>query len=185
MTRQLFTAADIRRLMREQKAATLLLGADDLITPEAEDQARMLGLTLIRQTAPANGPPAAPAAALPPLKVVRGAEAVLAPFGEDLTPPGMRVRLTDVVTSRDGAPMATGYMTLDAAASGGGAFPWTLTYDEIDIVLEGELVITRGAEVVRAGPGDVIFIPKGSSITFGTPSQTRFVYVAFPADWNG
>ena len=26
---------------------------------------------------------------------------------------------------------------------------WTLTYDEIDIVLEGELVITRGGEQVR------------------------------------
>jgi len=54
----------------------------------------------------------------------------------------------------------------------------------VDVVLEGELVIRRGSEVVRGGPGDCIFIPKGSSITFGTPSRVRFVYVAFPADWN-
>jgi len=92
-----------------------------------------------------------------------------------------------VVTTDDGSPMAAGYMTLDAARGGpkGGAeLPWTLSYDEIDVVLEGELVITRGAEVVRGGPGDVIFIPKGSRITFGTPGHTRFVYVAFPANWN-
>ena len=38
---------------------------------------------------------------------------------------------------------------------------WTLTYDEIDIVLEGELVITRGGEQVRGKTGDVIYIPKG------------------------
>lgn len=75
--------------------------------------------------------------------------------------------------------MAAGYMALDK-----GEFPWTLSYDEVDIVLEGELVITRGSEVVRGGPGDCIFIPKGSSITFGTPGRTRFVYVAFPANWN-
>ena len=65
-----------------------------------------------------------------------------------------------------------------------GEFPWTLSYDEIDVVLEGELVITRGAEVARGGPGDIIFIPRGSTITFGTPRYARFVYVAFPADWN-
>ena len=51
-------------------------------------------------------------------------------------------------------------------------------------MLEGELVITRGNEQVRGGPGDTIYIPKGSSITFGTPSRTRFVYVVFPVNWN-
>jgi len=55
---------------------------------------------------------------------------------------------------------------------------------EIDIVLEGELVITRGTEQVRGKTGDVIYIPKGSSITFGTPNWTRFVYVVFPVNWN-
>ena len=29
-----------------------------------------------------------------------------------------------------------------------------------------------------------MYVPKGSSITFGTPSWTRFVYVTFPADWE-
>jgi ethanolamine utilization protein EutQ len=80
--------------------------------------------------------------------------------------------------------MAAGYMALDATQPGGGVFAWTLTYDEVDIVLEGELVITRAGEQVSGRAGDVIFIPKGSSITFGTPSYTRFVYVAYPANWN-
>jgi ethanolamine utilization protein EutQ len=75
--------------------------------------------------------------------------------------------------------MAAGFMALDR-----GEFPWTLAYDEIDVVLEGELVITRQGEAARGGPGDIIFIPRGSSITFGTPSHTRFVYITFPADWN-
>ena len=37
---------------------------------------------------------------------------------------------------------------------------------------------------VTCGPGDMIYIPKGSSITFGTPSWTKFVYVVFPVNWN-
>ncbi len=183
--RELFTAADLRRIAREQKSDLLVLGPDDLITPEAVDVAREVGVRLVRETATPLPAPAASAAAgpPPPLKVVRGMGLALEAFGAGLATPGTEVGLRDVVTSADGSPLAAGYMTLDAA-SGAAEFPWTLNYDEIDVVLEGELVITRGREVVRGGPGDVIFIPKGSSITFGTPRHTRFVYVAFPADWN-
>ena len=170
--RNLFTAADIRRVARDQKSDWLVVGPQDLITPEAVDLARELGVCLVRENAPAPGP-------LPPLKVVRGTGVSMDSFGANLATPGTNVRLKDVITSGDGAPMAAGYMALDK-----GEFPWTLSYDEIDIVLEGELVITRGAEQVRGGPGDTLFIPKGSSITFGTPSHVRFVYVTFPADWQ-
>lgn len=178
--RQLFTAADLRHLAHRQKSKRLVLGQADLITPEALDVARELGVRVIRE----ETPPRAQPATLPPLKVVRNTSVSLEAFGADLATPGTNVRLRDIITSGDGAPMAAGYMSLDAPAHGAGEFPWTLTYDEIDIVLEGELIITRGGEQIRGGPGDVFFIPKGSAITFGTPSQTRFVYVTFPADWN-
>lgn len=179
--RNLFTAADLRRLAREQKSETLILGPDDLITPEAVDVARELGVRLVRESVAAGSPtpPASLPTVLPPLKVVRGSSVIMESFGADLATPGTNVRLKDIITSGHGSPMTAGYMALDR-----GEFPWTLTYDEIDIILEGELVITRGAEQVRGGPGDTLFIPKGSSITFGTPSHTRFVYVTFPADWN-
>ncbi len=181
MTRQLFTAADIRRLAYGQKSDLLIMGSQDLITPEAVDVARELGVRLYREPAPSS-PVARPSPApamLPPLQVVRGSAVTLNPFGESHGAPGVNVRLADVITAAHGSPMAAGYMALDR-----GEFPWTLDYDEIDIVLEGELVITRGPDSVRGGPGDCIFIPKGSSITFGSPSHTRFVYVAFPADWQ-
>jgi len=180
----LFTAADLRRLAQTHTSDVLVLGPGDLITPEAVDVAREVGIRLVR----ADSGPAAPAiplaGPLPPLKVAHGAEVALDAFGVGLATPGTHVGLKDVVTAADRSPMAAGYMQLDAPAGQLGALPWTLSYDEIDVVLAGELVITRGAEVVRAGPGDTIFIPRGSSITFGTPSHARFVYVAFPANWN-
>jgi ethanolamine utilization protein EutQ len=185
--RALFTAADLRRLAHAQPQAVLVLGPGDLITSEAVDVARELGVSLVRSgdgRAPAFPSAALVPNALPPLKVVAGAGVALEAFGVGLATPGTQVGLKDVITSADGSPLAAGYMQLDAAAGQGGALPWTLSYDEIDVVLAGELVITRGAEVVRGGPGDVLFIPKGSTITFGTPSHARFVYVAFPADWN-
>jgi ethanolamine utilization protein EutQ len=66
-----------------------------------------------------------------------------------------------------------------------GTFAWTLDYDEVEYVLEGELHLTCGDERVVARPGDVVAVRKGSSITFGTPSWARFLYVTHPADWGG
>ena len=187
MPRQFFTAADIAQLAHQQKTDFLLLSPDDVVTHEAVDLARALGVRLVRETgggSPLNASPAPPGrpavpVALPPLKMVLGSGVILDPFGEGLATPGTNVRLKDVITAADGSSMAAGYMSLEK-----GEFPWMLTYDEVDIILEGELVITRGGVAAHGKPGDVIFIPKGSSITFGTPSRVRFIYVAFPANWN-
>jgi len=181
MPRQLFTAEDIRRLARE-KTETLVLGHDDILTHEGADTAYALGVKVIREMGATGGlakdlPPPLPN--LPPLKVVRMANVQVEPFLEGKTTPGTNVWLKDVVVTQDRSPMGAGYMSLDK-----GEMQWTLTYDEMDIVLEGELVITRGNEQVRGKTGDVIYIPKGSSITFGTPNWTRFVYVVFPVNWN-
>jgi ethanolamine utilization protein EutQ len=190
MPGELFTAADIRRLAHEQNSSVLLLAPRDLITPEAADLARQLGIQVVRETS--GAPPALPVtpraavapafAPLPPLKVARRGEAALEPFGKGAL--GVNVALRDVVTQADGSSMAAGYMALDATQPDGGVFAWTLRYDEVDIILEGELVITRNGEEVRGRAGDIIFIPKGSSITFGTPAYARFVYVAYPANWS-
>jgi ethanolamine utilization protein EutQ len=179
MSRQLFTADDIRRLART-KTETLVLGHDDILTHEAADTAYALGVKVIRETESASSfKPPTLSPNLPPLKVVHLASVQVEPFLEGRTTPGTNVWLKDVVVTQDRSPMGAGYMSLDK-----GEMQWTLSYDEIDIVLEGELVITRGSEQVRGKTGDVIYIPKGSSITFGTPSWTRFVYVVFPVNWN-
>lgn len=160
-----------------------MLGAEDVITQEAEDLALRLGVSLIRQqSAPlkAPQPPSTSAMpALPALRVVKGSAVNLERFNVNPAAEAARTRLKDVVTSGDGSPMSAGYMSLER-----GGFPWTLTYDEIDIVLEGELVITRGQEAARGLAGDVLFIPRGSSIEFSTPTSVRFVYVTYPADWE-
>ena len=189
MPRQLFTAEDIRRLARE-RAGPLVLAPDDIVTHEAQDVAFALGLKMIRETESGSslarsglfdaGQSISPVGSnLPPLKVVKMANVQVERFLEGKTTPGTNVWLKDVVATQDRSPMGAGYMSLDK-----GEMQWTLHYDEMDIVLEGELVITRGSEQVRGKTGDVIYIPKGSSITFGTPNWTRFVYVVFPVNWN-
>lgn len=90
-----------------------------------------------------------------------------------------QVGIVDVVTAEDGSSMAAGFMTWKKCF-----FPWTLTYDEVDYVIEGELHIRCNGQTVVGKVGDVIFIPKGSAIEFGTTTEVRFLYVAYPANWQ-
>lgn len=101
-------------------------------------------------------------------------------FGRFDGAPDQQIGLTDVIGSSDKSAIAAGFMQWE-----GSSFPWTLNYDEIDVVLEGELHITCGGKTSIGRPGDVMLIPKGSSVVFGSPKKVRFVYITYPADWAG
>lgn len=89
------------------------------------------------------------------------------------------VRVKDVTTLDEAPRIAAGVMEVERAS-----FPWTLSYDEFDIVLEGTLEIRVGERTYTGRPGDIFYIPKGSSISFCSPDKARYVYVTYPADWN-
>lgn len=93
--------------------------------------------------------------------------------------PGKNIGLTDVLGAADGSNMGVGYMGWENAF-----FPWTLNYDEVNVVLEGELHVKTASGTTIGKPGDVVFIPKGSSVEFGTPTHVRYVYVTYPAEWS-
>ena len=122
-------------------------------------------------------PPAPAAARSGGIKRVRAEDVRLGVFpgaGAD-----KQVGIADVIASADGSPIAAGFMAWSQCF-----FPWTLDYDEIDLVMEGELHIRCQGQTTIGKPGDVLFIPKGSAIEFGTPSAVRFFYVTYPADWQ-
>ncbi len=152
-----------------------------IITPGAWSAARELGVTFDQ----AEGASAAEVGdcdrVVDPsgLVVVRGQSVRLGPFAG--AGPGRNVGLTDVITGKDDSPMTAGFMAWSKADS----FPWTLDYDEVDYVLEGVLQITINGRTHEGRPGDVIYIPRGSKVLFGTPTSTRVFYVTYPADWAG
>lgn len=198
MSRSVISAADVQKT---PNGGILTVASDAIITPLARDLARERGIDIVKgSAAPAAGGEAGLAGQVRSIverllassgggasSVASGTlvthtainDATLEPFPFPGPPPGMDVRAVDVVTSDDGSPIAAGYMSLTK-----GEFPWTLTYDEVQIVLEGELHLGGDAGGKIGRPGDVLYVPKGSSITFGTPSWTKFVYVTFPADWS-
>lgn len=116
-----------------------------------------------------------PACANPRVTHVRGDNVVLEPFAE--APPGQNIRLKDVVTARE-ANLAAGFMSFEASQ-----LPWQLSYDEIDYVVEGTFTLQTGGKTYTAGPGDVLYIPKGTKVVFGSPSRATVFYVTYPANW--
>lgn len=115
-----------------------------------------------------------------PVKHIAAASIRLAPFPFEINRPEMDVQLVDVITAEHGSPIAAGFLSFHK-----GSFPWTLTYDEVEFVLEGEIHIGTAEGTVVGKPGDVLYIPKGTSITFGTPSWAKILYVTYPAEWSG
>ncbi|KAB3525613.1 cupin domain-containing protein [Alkaliphilus serpentinus] len=92
---------------------------------------------------------------------------------------GDKVFITDLYTLGESPNMACGIMEMEESA-----FDWTLTYDEIDFIIEGTLEIIINNRKVVGNKGDVLFIPKDTRIQFSCPKYTRFLFVTYPANWE-
>lgn len=90
-----------------------------------------------------------------------------------------KVYTRDLFTLGESPRLGAGLMVMEQTT-----FPWTLQYDEIDYVISGNLTVYYEQTAVTAGPGEVILIPRGSSILFSVPNKARFLYVTYPADWQ-
>lgn len=177
-----------------------------IITPAARDAARDLGVSFGSAAAadtPADGAtaldaqliyqvvkavltnsPLGKAAAAPyqaetagtsGVKIVRGRTVQLERF--DTGNPAAKVMYQELV-GKEEAAMSAGLLTIEQSS-----FAWELTYEEIDIVLEGVLTLTIDGTTYQAYQGDVLFVPKGTKITWGSPDYVKLFYVTYPANW--
>lgn len=98
----------------------------------------------------------------------------------DTGKPSDVVYTKDLFTLEESPRLGCGVMEMKATT-----FDWNLNYDEIDYVIEGSLSININGRTVTANAGELVLIPKGSSIQFSVPNYARFIYVTYPADWAG
>lgn len=91
---------------------------------------------------------------------------------------GDKVYLLDTLSLEESPRIGTGVMEMDASC-----FDWTLKYDEVDYIIEGTLEIIIDGRKIVGNKGDIIFIPKNTSIQFNAPDFVRFMYVVYPANW--
>ena len=88
------------------------------------------------------------------------------------------VYVTDVLTLEESPRLGVAVMEMKKTE-----FPWTFKYDELDYVVDGELEIEINNQFVIGKAGDMIYIPKDSSVIFRTKNSARFICIMYPANW--
>lgn len=109
------------------------------------------------------------------LKVVRGNSVKMDYF--DTGNPDNKVYFQELI-SKDDSKMSAGFLTIEKSS-----FDWELCYEEIDYVIEGTLTVTIDGKTFTAHAGDVLFVPSGSKVVWGSPDKARVFYATYPANW--
>jgi len=109
------------------------------------------------------------------LKVVRGNTVKMEYF--DTGNPDNKVYFQELV-SKEESQMSAGFLHIENSK-----FEWELTYEEIDYVIEGTLTVEINGKTYTAYPGDVLFVPSGSKVIWGSPDKARVFYATYPANW--
>lgn len=83
----------------------------------------------------------------------------------------------NVIDQRHGGPITIGFgrygpnQTLDER----------LSVDDVMLVLEGKLSVTSDGNTVTAGPGEIVYMPKGETVTIRSHEQGAVTaYVTYP-----
>ena len=103
---------------------------------------------------------------------------------EDLTystffgPPG-RVDVAPTVDSSISRSLAAGLCIFEDCA-----MVYTMTYDDVLYILEGELVFRTDDYEVRCGPGDTMWVPDTIFGTFEAHGRCKVFYAVHPVDWD-
>ena len=85
-----------------------------------------------------------------------------------------------VVCGADGqTELGSGYVRLTDAK-----IPWTIKYDEVVLVIEGEITIRTGERDLVARAGQSIWLPAGTDLTYVAENALVF-YAIHPANWAG
>lgn len=57
----------------------------------------------------------------------------------------------------------------------------TLAVDDVIVVLEGQLSVSTNASTITAGPGEIVYMPKGETVSIRSHEQGAITaYVTYP-----
>lgn len=83
----------------------------------------------------------------------------------------------NLVDERHGGPITIGYGRYAPNQS----LAETMAVDDVMIVLEGRLSVSTDAETVTAGPGEIVYMPKGEAVTIRSHEDGALTaYVTYP-----
>lgn len=96
--------------------------------------------------------------------------------------PGQRgdVFVADLVDERHGGPISIAYVRYAPDQSLGEA----LAVDDVIVVLEGRVSVSTDALTVTAGPGEIVYMPKGEAVTIRSHDQGAMTAAVTYPHWR-
>jgi len=193
--KKLITANDIRAAhARGEQEMSVVLRAS-IITPEAREVAELLGVTISEcdESAPTAAVPAAVDDGKTESQRIR--ETIIAQLPEGQFTESLVAQLMDKVMKEKQSLEQGGMQPSFSSVTGKGGVKVidgsSVKFGRFDgaqphCVGLTDLVTDQDGSSMAAGfmQWDNAFFPKGSSIEFGTPSTVKFLYVAWPANWQ-
>jgi ethanolamine utilization protein EutQ (cupin superfamily) len=83
----------------------------------------------------------------------------------------------NVVDQRHGGPITIGYGRYEPNQS----IDVTLAVDDVMVVLEGRLSVSTEGGTLSAGPGEIVYMPKGDKVTIRSHEEgATTAYVTYP-----
>ncbi len=61
------------------------------------------------------------------------------------------------------------------------SIPWNISYDEVLYILDGQFTLRVGEKIFKAGPGDVLWVPRNTEIVYEAQERVTFFYAVLPA----
>ena len=92
---------------------------------------------------------------------------------------GRAARMAEVTTADHSDGLASGFARMEDVT-----ITRLLNYDELVHILSGSMEVHVDGRVEVAGPGDCIFIPKGTTPTCVWREPTLFFFAISPANWQ-
>ena len=83
----------------------------------------------------------------------------------------------NVIDQRHGGPITIGFGRYGPNQS----IDETLAVDDVMVVLDGRLSVSTNAGTITAGPGEIVYMPKGELVTIRSHEQGAITaYVTYP-----
>jgi len=93
----------------------------------------------------------------------------------DLTPGKDGIVTVPVVNRRYSTAMGAGIGVFENCQ-----IEWTVTYDEVLFIKDGNFTLRVGDKAYRAGPGDILWIPKDTALVYEASERVTFFYSVHP-----
>ena len=99
----------------------------------------------------------------------------------NLPPQGARSAITDYVDQKDDSAFAAGMVVFQNCK-----FEWRLWYDEILFChrVDGLFAVTVQGSRYQLEPGDALWLPRATTITYESEGRSWLFFAVAPANWR-